>query len=117
MATKEGVREQLAETWRHFEMVAERLRANIRHVAEGHQIPVEGQARIMDGMARLGRERRAVIYDQALLRGTGPEDPDPRGGLRLPSGPDDRGPMAPHLCDGSWRHAGREAVRGRIWLL
>ena len=48
-ATKDELREQQAETRRHFEVVAEGLRAEIRQVAEGHQLLVSGQERILAG--------------------------------------------------------------------
>jgi hypothetical protein len=60
-ATKEELREQQAETRRHFEVVAEGLRADIRQVAEGHQVLVAGQARIMDRMEEMERELGAMI--------------------------------------------------------
>lgn len=45
----ESVDARLLETRRHFEVVAEGLRADIRQVAEGHQLPVGGQTRILVG--------------------------------------------------------------------
>jgi len=61
MATREELQGQQAETRRHFEVVAEGLRADIRQVAEGHQFLVDGQARIMDRIDRLESELGAMI--------------------------------------------------------
>ena len=55
MATQEQLQAQQAETRRHFEVVAEGMRADIRQVAEGHQFLVDGQARIMGRIERLAR--------------------------------------------------------------
>ena len=57
----EAVDVNLAETRRHFDVVAEGLRGEIQQVAEGHQFLVDGQARIMDRMDRMERELGAMI--------------------------------------------------------
>ena len=61
VATKEEVRAEQAETRRHFEVIAEGLRADIRQVAEGHQFLVDGQARTIERIAQLERELGAMI--------------------------------------------------------
>lgn len=51
----------IEEIKRYFGVVAEGLRSEIRQVAEGHQVLVDGQARIMDRIDRLERELGAMI--------------------------------------------------------
>lgn len=60
-ATKEELRAQQAETRRHFEVIGEGLRADIRQVAEGHQVLVDGQARTIERIDQLERELGAMI--------------------------------------------------------
>jgi hypothetical protein len=83
-ATKEELRAQQGETRRHFEVVAEGLRGDIRQVAEGHQLLVDGQARIIERIDRLERELGA--HDPVFLRGAGSEDPKLGGGDGLVAG-------------------------------
>ena len=61
MSTKEELWTHQAEIRRHFEVVAEGLRADIRQVPEGHQFLVDGQARIIDRIDRLEHELGAMI--------------------------------------------------------
>jgi hypothetical protein len=50
-----------AETRRHFEVVAESLRSDIRQSAEGHQILLDGQTRIVEQVEEVKRELGAMI--------------------------------------------------------
>ena len=61
VATKEEVRAEQAETRRHFEVIAEGLKTDIRQVAEGHQFLVDGQARTIERIDQLERELGAMI--------------------------------------------------------
>lgn len=49
------------ETKRYFGVLAEGLRSEIRQVAEGHQILVDGQARIVEKIEHTERELGAMI--------------------------------------------------------
>jgi hypothetical protein len=52
---------EIEEIRRYFGVVAEGLRSEIRQVAEGHQVLIDGQARIMDRIDRLEGELGAMI--------------------------------------------------------
>lgn len=54
-------REEMEEIKRYFGVVAEGLERKVQQVAEGHQILMNGQSRIMDRIDRLERELGAMI--------------------------------------------------------
>ena len=54
-------KDEIEEIKRHFGVIAEGLRSEIHQVAEGHQVLMDGQARIMDRIDRLERELGAMI--------------------------------------------------------
>jgi len=56
-----GIAEKFDETKRYFGVVAEGLRSEIQQVAEGHQIILEGQTRIVERIEQAERELGAMI--------------------------------------------------------
>ncbi len=60
-AMQEHIDTKTAENRRHFEVVAESLRTEIQQVAEGHQVLLNGQARIVERMDQVERELGAMI--------------------------------------------------------
>jgi hypothetical protein len=60
-ATKDELQAQQTETRRHFDVVGEGLRSQMQLLAEGHQVLVEGQERVLERVERLERELGAMI--------------------------------------------------------
>ncbi len=56
-----GIDDKFEETKRYFGVLAEGLRSEIRQVAEGHQILLDGQARIVEKVEHVERELGAMI--------------------------------------------------------
>ena len=56
-----GIDEKFEETKRYFAVVAEGLRSEVQQVAEGHQIILDGQTRIVDRIEQAERELGAMI--------------------------------------------------------
>ena len=56
-----GIDGKFEETKRYFGVLAEGLRSEVRQVAEGHQILVDGQARIVEKIEHVERELGAMI--------------------------------------------------------
>ncbi len=56
-----GIDGKFEDTRRYFGVLAEGLRSEIRQVAEGHQILVDGQARIVEKIEHVERELGAMI--------------------------------------------------------
>ena len=61
--------DEINEIKRHFDVVAEALGGRIGAVAEGHQVPAEGQARLLEKMGTLEhRIDRLESEIKAMLR-------------------------------------------------
>lgn len=56
-----GIDGKFEETKHYFGVLAEGLRSEIRQVAEGHRILVDGQARIVEKIGHVERELGAMI--------------------------------------------------------
>ena len=58
---QQHIETKAAENRRHFEVVAEGLRGEIQQIAEGHQVLLEGQTRIVERVEEGKRELAAMI--------------------------------------------------------
>ncbi len=56
-----GIDEKFEETKRYFSVVAESLRSEVQQIADGHQIIVDGQTRIVGRIEQAERELGAMI--------------------------------------------------------
>ncbi len=65
-----GIDEQFEETKRYFGVVAEGLQSELRQVAEGQQLIMDGQTRIIERVGQVERELGAMIkFSYAELEG------------------------------------------------
>jgi len=56
-----GIDEKFEETKRYFSVVAESLRSEVQQIADGHQIILDGQTRIVGRIEQAERELGAMI--------------------------------------------------------